>query len=154
MNNYKKPEHKDQFLLGVVMGVILVATLFYTCYAKAGEVECLAKIAYAEARGESIKGVVAVMQTTIHHSKQSHRTICSVPAKQKELPRSIGSAYLATAREVLKGTTKDVTGMAVAWRSEGKKARGGISTVKIGKHEFFTVKHLASNINLCKSCVR
>ena len=144
MNNYKRPQHKDQFLLGTIMGVILVSTLFYTCYAKAGEVECLAKIAYAEARGESIKGVVAVMQTTVHHSKQSHKSICSVPAKQKGLPRSIGSAFLVIAREVLNGTTKDVTGKAVAWRSKGQRAKGGVSTGKIGRHEFFTVKHLAA----------
>ena len=144
MNNYKKPEHKDQFLLGIIMGAILLVTTFYTLDAKAGEVECLAKIAYAEARGESIKGVVAVMQTTLHHSKQSHKTVCNVPAKQKELPRSIGSVFLATAREVLNGTTKDVTGNAVAWRSKGQRARGGVSTGKIGRHEFFTVNHLAS----------
>jgi hypothetical protein len=143
MNNYKRPQHKDQFLLGAIMGVILIVTLIYAVEGKASEVECLAKIAYAEARGESIKGVVAVMQTTLHHSKQSHKTVCNTPAKQKELPGSIGSVFLAAAREVLNGTTKDVTGGAVAWRSKGQKAKGGVSTGKIGGHEFFTVKHLA-----------
>ncbi len=58
---------------------LLLTALFVTPLAHAEtELECLAKNIYHEARGETLRGRLAVAQVTLNRKRQLNKTICQV----------------------------------------------------------------------------
>ena len=120
---------------------LLIIGLLSASVAQANESKCLARIGYAESQGESIKGVVAVMNATVLHAKQLKISVCKVRAKQQTPSNDVAVAYQLIANSVLSGAIKPTT-KANSWRSHGHKAKGGKQVAKIGGHEFFYVSRL------------
>jgi len=76
MNLSKK--HKLWLALAAVVLMVAEAK---TAHART-EGDCLARISFAESRGESVKGVQDVMNATIAHARQLEISVCKVKAKQ------------------------------------------------------------------------
>jgi N-acetylmuramoyl-L-alanine amidase len=75
---------KETILMNLLKRVILIITLVLApitiCHAVDKEVTCLAKNIYHEARGESLKGQVAVALVTLNRTKHENYpgTVCGV----------------------------------------------------------------------------
>jgi hypothetical protein len=124
----------------IIAAVILSVMEVKTAHARS-EIQCLARIGFAESQGESIKGVLAVMNASVLHAKQSNISVCKVKAKQQTPDDDVAVAYSVLAKNVLSGDIKP-TSNANAWRSKGQRAKGGKQTAKIGGHRFFYVESL------------
>jgi len=135
MNLSKK--HKLWLALAAV--VLMIAEV-KTAHART-ESKCLERIGFAEAQGESVKGVQDVMNATIAHAKQLKISVCKVKAKQQTPSSDVALSYSLIAKSVLAGEIKP-RNRANAWRSKGQRAKGGVSAGITGKHQFFYVAHL------------
>jgi len=110
---------------------------------------CLALVGYHEAKGESDRGMIAVMQVTMNRVKSEKfaNTICGVvyskgqyswtkynpPIKEpKQYERAKRLAY-----EVVNGKHHDTSGKALFFNSLHKRPRGTICTTRIGGHSFY-----------------
>ena len=113
------------------------------------QIECLSRVAYHEAKGESDRGMIAVMQVTMNRVKSEKfaNTICGVvyspnqyswskynpPIKEpKQYERAKRLAY-----EVVNGKHHDISGKALYFNSLHKQPRGTVCTVRIGGHSFY-----------------
>ena len=136
------PRHRDQFLLGFVIGTLLLGTIFYSTSSSAS---CLTRISYAEARGESDSGILAVMQASLHHAKQSGKAICNLPARKLQIESPKDKIRFSKLESLARNPkTRDYSNGAVAWRSKGVRARGGKLVAVVGGHRFYKVKRLAT----------
>ena len=129
------------FALGIIVVTFIVLS---ATDVEAGERDCLSKIAYAESRGESVLGTMAVMHSAVNHARQIKSSVCKVPAVQLSIPDNLRQAYLSLAGLVLRGGNPDPSNGSNSWRSKGGKAKGGKVTAHIGKHRFSKVIHLAN----------
>jgi len=110
---------------------------------------CLTLVGYHEAKGESDRGMIAVMQVTMNRVKSEKfaNTICGVvyskgqyswakynpPIKEpKQYERAKRLAY-----EVVNGKHHDTSGKALFFNSLHKRPRGTICTTRIGGHSFY-----------------
>ena len=141
MGDFFKNDKHNLFALGIIVVTFIALN---ATDAEAGERECLSKIAYAESRGESVLGTLAVMHSSVNHARQIKSSVCKVPAVQLSIPDDLKQAYLALAGLVLRGGNPDPSKGANSWRSKGLKAKGGKVTAHIGKHRFSKVIHLAN----------
>jgi len=113
------------------------------------QMNCLALVGYHEAKGESDRGMIAVMQVTMNRVKSEKfaDTICSVvyspnqyswskpnpPIKEpKQYERAKRLAY-----EVVNGKHHDISGKALFFNSLHKQPKGTVCTVRIGGHSFY-----------------
>ena len=113
------------------------------------QMNCLALVGYHEAKGESDKGMIAVMQVTMNRVKNEKfaNTICGVvyspnqyswskynpPIKEpKQYERAKRLAY-----EVVNGKHHDISGKALFFNSLHKQPKGTVCTVRIGGHSFY-----------------
>jgi len=113
------------------------------------QMNCLAIVGYHEAKGESDRGMIAVMQVTMNRVKSEKfaNTICGVvyspnqyswskynpPIKEpKQYERAKRLAY-----EVVNGKHHDISGKALFFNSLHKRPRGTICTTRIGGHSFY-----------------
>ena len=141
----------------LVLSVTLTATLQAETNPKQSQVqklskaqiECLSRVAYHEAKGESDRGMIAVMQVTMNRVKSEKfaNTICGVvyspnqyswskynpPIKEpKQYERAKRLAY-----EVVNGKHHDISGKALYFNSLHKQPRGTVCTIRIGGHSFY-----------------
>lgn len=110
---------------------------------------CLALVGYHEAKGESDRGMIAVMQVTMNrvNSEKFADTICGVvyskgqyswtkykpPVKEQgQYERAKRLAY-----EVVNGKHHDISGKALFFNSLHQRPRGTICTTRIGGHSFY-----------------
>ena len=141
----------------LVLSVTLTATLQAETNPKQSQVqklskaqiECLSRVAYHEAKGESDRGMIAVMQVTMNRVKSEKfaNTICGVvyspnqyswskynpPIKEpKQYERAKRLAY-----EVVNGKKHYISGKALYFNSLHKQPRGTVCTIRIGGHSFY-----------------
>lgn len=113
------------------------------------QIECLSKAAYHEAKGESDKGMLAVIHTTLNRVKDNRfpKTVCGVVyqksqyswtkynPKVKEQEQYARAERLA--KEVVDGKHKDNTKGALYFNSLHRKPSGTVCTIRIGGHSFY-----------------
>ena len=113
------------------------------------QIECLSKAAYHEAKGESDKGMLAVIHTTLNRVKDNRfpKTVCGVVyqksqhswtkhnPKIKEKEQYERAKRLA--QEVVDGKHKDNTRNALYFNSLHKQPKGTVCTTRIGGHSFY-----------------
>ena len=140
----------------IVLSVTLTATLHAGSYDSTQaqklsnkQIECLSKVAYHEAKGESDKGMLAVIHTTLNRVKDNRfpKTVCGVVyqksqyswtkynPKVKEQEQYARAERLA--KEVVDGKHKDNTYGALFFNSLHRKPSGTVCTVRIGGHSFY-----------------
>ena len=143
----------------LVFGVLasIAATLEAKSYPKQSEMQnlskqqldCLSKVAYFESKGESDKGMLAVIHTTLNRVKDNRfpKTVCGVVyqksqyswtkynPKVKEQEQYARAERLA--KEVVDGKHKDNTQGALYFNSLHQKPSGTVCTVRIGGHSFY-----------------
>ena len=135
--------------------IALSASITATLEAKSYDItqmNCLALVGYHEAKGESDRGMIAVMQVTMNRVKSEKfaNTICGVvyspnqyswskynpPIKEpKQYERAKILAY-----EVVNGKHHDISGKALFFNSLHKQPKGTVCTVRIGGHSFYKPK--------------
>lgn len=131
---------------------VLLASITSTLEAKSydsTQMNCLALVGYHEAKGESDRGMIAVMQVTMNRVKSEKfaNTICGVvyspnqyswtrynpPIKEpKQYERAKRLAY-----EVVNGKRHDISGKALFFNSLHKAPKGTMCTIRIGNHSFY-----------------
>ena len=138
----------------------ITATLEAQSYPKQSEMqnlskqqlECLSLNAYHESKGESDKGMLAVIFTTLNRVKDVRfpKTVCGVVyqksqhswtkhnPKIKEKEQYERAKRLA--QEVVDGKHKDVSGGAIYFNSLHNQPKGTVCTVSIGGHSFYKPK--------------
>ncbi len=113
------------------------------------QIECLSKVAYHEAKGESDKGMLAVIHTTLNRVKDNRfpKTVCGVVyqksqyswtkynPKVKEQEQYARAERLA--KEAVEGKHKDWSRGALYFNSLHKQPKGTVCTVRIGNHSFY-----------------
>lgn len=113
------------------------ALLLFVSSVQAGDtVNCLARIAYAEAQGESLEGITVLMFTALKHAERSKKNVCAIPAKQKAVPKELHGAYVVLAEGVLSGRIKDTSKGSDSWQSSKDAPKRGKITRKIKRHWF------------------
>ena len=132
----------------LALSASITATLQAKSYDSA-QMHCLALVGYHEAKGESDRGMIAVMQVTMNRVKSEKfaNTICGVvyspnqyswskhnpPIKEpKQYERAKRLAY-----EVVNGKHHDISGKALFFNSLHKRPKGTGCTVRIGGHSFY-----------------
>jgi spore germination cell wall hydrolase CwlJ-like protein len=133
----------------IALSASITATLEAKSYPKQSEMNCLALVGYHEAKGESDRGMIAVMQVTMNRVKSEKfaNTICGVvyspnqyswskynpPIKEpKQYERAKRLAY-----EVVNGKHHDISGKALFFNSLHRKPSGTVCTIRIGNHSFY-----------------
>ena len=128
------------------------ATITSTLEAKSydsTQMNCLALVGYHEAKGESDRGMIAVMQVTMNRVKSEKfaNTICGVVyqksqyswvkhnPKVKEKEQYERAKRLA--QEAVEGKHKDWSRGALYFNSLHKQPKGTMCTVRIGNHSFY-----------------
>lgn len=115
------------------------------------EVECLAKNIYFEARGEPVKGQIAVALVTLNRVKDKRfpKTICEViydgcqfswicDNKSDVLPNNKQTLFIKTlAKSVLINNIPDFTNGALYFSNKAIKRKKGVKTLAIGSHIFY-----------------
>lgn len=107
----------------------------------ASEVNCLARIAYKESKGESLKGVLMVMHAAKAHAKQRGVSICKIKAHQATPDSITAKAFQRLAEGVLDNTIPQPT-RANTWNNGPSKDRTAIPIAQVGKQRFFFVAKL------------
>ncbi len=132
----------------LALSVTLTTTLHAKSYANA-QMNCLALVGYHEAKGESDRGMIAVMQVTMNRVKSEKfaNTICGVVyskgqyswtkhnpkiKEQEQYERAKRLAY-----DVVNGKHHDISGKALFFNSLHKRPKGTVCTVRIGGHSFY-----------------
>lgn len=140
--------------------LITITILFFTLIAHAGEtnvdreterkVECLAKNMYFEAKGESMRGQLAVAHVTINRTRSSAypSTVCDVVYQKNQFSWTRTKARIRDfthyeeirklAYDVVQGKTKDPTSGALHFHNKSVRPSWNKSPkVKIGNHIFY-----------------
>jgi len=123
------------------MKAVIMMLLLMPAITQASEAECLARIMWSEAQGESVEGVIAVGHASINRSKVSKHTICNLQGVTKrQVPKEVKGSYVALAKSAL--STKSVVGKADSWERGVIPHRAGSITRRIGKHVFYQMAGL------------
>lgn len=120
----------------------IIATLLFLSagIAQADESRCLASILFAEARGESLEGVVAVGQAAINKAKRERTHLCGLKGVHKAQPSTqMFDYYQQLASGLLRNPSNSVVKGADHWDS-GKPHMPGKVTRVIGRHTFYTLQ--------------
>jgi len=139
-----------------ILSICLIFSLSYahtaTLHAKSydsAQMNCLARNAYYEARGESEKGMLATIFVVLNRTKDSRfpSTPCKVIAQPNQFewygkgktikePEMYDKAK-QLAYEVIEGKHKDVTCGAIYFNAHHKSPKNSKFTVRIGNHSFY-----------------
>ena len=132
----------------LALSVTLTATLQAESYDNT-QIQCLAKNAYMEARGEGEKGMMATIFVVLNRTKDNRfpSTPCKVIAQKnqfawygkgktiKELEMYDKAKQLV--HEVLEGKHKDFTRGSIYFNAHHKAPKGTMCTIRIGNHSFY-----------------
>lgn len=122
--------------------LILTLALLFPVSASPSEEGCLAKIIFAESRGESIEGAVAVGQATVNRAKRTGKTICKLTGVSRVTPpRNLMAHYTALAKSVISGTDSIVQN-SDSWNTGTKPRYSGEIVRQIGGHVFYVMSRL------------
>ncbi|HEY8098706.1 MAG TPA: hypothetical protein VIE65_21780 [Methylobacter sp.] len=122
--------------------LILTIAFLFPISAQASEEGCLAKIIYAESRGESIEGAIAVGEATVNRSKRIGKEICRLTGVSRLTPPSnLMSHYTALAKSVMGGTDSTVRN-SDSWNTGTKPRYAGEVVRQIGGHVFYVMSGL------------
>jgi N-acetylmuramoyl-L-alanine amidase len=103
---------------------------------------CLAKIMFAESRGESIEGAIAVGQAAVNRAKRTGKTICKITGVSRLTPpRNLRSHYKALAKSVIHGKDSIVQN-SDSWNTGTKPKYRGAIVRQIGDHVFYVMSRL------------
>lgn len=117
------------------LAISLLMALALTSTATADQSDCLAKIMYAEARGEPFEGVIAVGTAAVNRGNPCEIT----GVKRKQPVKTLLEYYKSLARQILASKTDIVKG-ADSWNRGIKPAYKGEITRHIGEHTFYILK--------------
>lgn len=113
------------------------------------QLECLSKAAYFESKGESDKGMLAVIFTTLNRVKDNRfpKTVCGVVYQKSQYSWTKHNPKIKEkeqyerakrlAQEVVDGKHTDVSKGALYFNSLHKQPKGTVCTVRIGGHSFY-----------------
>ncbi|MGZ8157588.1 MAG: hypothetical protein ACXWT1_00355 [Methylobacter sp.] len=122
--------------------LILTIAFLLPMPAQATEEGCLAKIIYAESRGESIEGAIAVGQATVNRSKRIGKSICKLTGVSRLTPpRNLKTHYTALAKSVMDGKDSIVRN-SDSWNTGTKPRSSGEVVRQIGGHVFYVMSRL------------
>lgn len=122
--------------------LILTIAFLFPVSAQASEEGCLAKIIYAESRGESIEGAIAVGQATVNRAKRIGKAICRLTGVSRLTPpRNLRSHYTALAKSVM-GDTDSTVRNSDSWNTGTKPRYAGKIVRQIGGHVFYVMSGL------------
>lgn len=118
---------------------VLTFAFLFPLSAHANEEECLAKVMFAESRGESIEGAIAVGQATVNRAKRTGKTICKLSGVARLTPpRNLLSHYVALAKSVIEGKDSIVRN-SDSWNTGTKPKYPGEVVRQIGEHVFYVM---------------
>ncbi|MDO9046908.1 MAG: hypothetical protein Q7U66_04125 [Methylobacter sp.] len=122
--------------------LILTIAFLLPVSAPPSEEGCLAKIIFAESRGESIEGAIAVGQATVNRSKRTGKTICKLTGVSRLTPpRNLKAHYTALAKSVMRGKDSIVQN-SDSWNTGTKPRYSGDVVRQIGGHVFYVMSRL------------
>jgi len=122
--------------------LILTIAFLLPIQAQANEERCLARIIFAESRGESIEGAVAVGQATVNRAKRTGKAICQLTGVARLTPpRNLMAHYTALAKSVIAGKDSIVRN-SDSWNTGSKPRSGGEVVRHIGGHVFYVMSDL------------
>jgi len=102
------------------------------------QVQCIAEVIYAEARGESIIGQRAVGHVILNRSRRNGRTPCQVIARPNQFHRvrvNYASEAWRVAQRLARNLGEDIT-LGALYFNPGS-VRRYTYTVTIGNHRFY-----------------
>ena len=121
------------------MKAVIMMLLLMPAITQASEAECLARIMWSEAQGESISGVASIGSSAINRSKRFKQKICRLSGvTYKRVPNAIRPHFEAIARSSI--MNKSIVGNADSW--ERSKRPNGKITARIGRHTFYRMAEL------------
>ncbi|MGZ4954058.1 MAG: hypothetical protein ACXV8Q_03010 [Methylobacter sp.] len=122
--------------------LILTLAFLFPVSVQPNEEGCLAKIIFAESRGESIEGAIAVGQATVNRAKRTGKTICKLTGVSRLTPpHNLAAHYTALAKSVIGGNDSIVRN-SDSWNTGTKPRRAGEVVRQIGGHVFYVMSGL------------
>jgi hypothetical protein len=122
--------------------LILTIAFLLPMPTQVSEERCLAKIIFAESRGESIEGAIAVGQATVNRAKRTGKAICKLTGVSRLTPpRNLMAHYTALAKSVIGGKDSIVRN-SDSWNTGTKPRRAGEVVRQIGGHVFYVMSGL------------
>ncbi|MDI1276824.1 hypothetical protein [Methylobacter sp.] len=122
--------------------LILTIAFLLPMPTQVSEERCLAKIIFAESRGESIEGAIAVGQATVNRAKRTGKAICKLTGVSRLTPpRNLMAHYTALAKSVMGGKYSIVRN-SDSWNTGTKPRRAGEVVRQIGGHVFYVMSGL------------
>ncbi|EGW23702.1 hypothetical protein [Methylobacter tundripaludum] len=122
--------------------LILTIAFLLPMPTQVSEERCLAKIIFAESRGESIEGAIAVGQATVNRAKRTGKAICKLTGVSRLTPpRNLMAHYTALAKSVMGGKDSIVRN-SDSWNTGTKPRRAGEVVRQIGGHVFYVMSGL------------
>ncbi len=122
--------------------LILTIAFLFPLSAQANEEGCLAKIMYAESRGESIEGAIAVGEATVNRAKRIGKAICLLTGVSRLTPpHNLMAHYTALAKSVMDGKNATVRN-SDSWNTGTKPRYAGEVVRQIGGHVFYVMSGL------------
>jgi spore germination cell wall hydrolase CwlJ-like protein len=122
--------------------LILTIMMTIPMTSHASESGCLANIIFAESRGESIEGAVAVGQATLNRAKKLHKSICKLSGVSRlKPPGNLIDYYKAISKSVI-SSKLSIIGDANSWNKGKVPQFKGKVHRHIGKHVFYAMEDL------------
>ena len=119
------------------MTILLSFLAFISTANAANDEHCLARIIYAEARGESPQGALLVGQAAANRADRQDRSICRISGvQQRSVPSHLLHVYKAIARTAIERPRIAAKG-ADSWNRGYRPAYRGSVTRREGKHVFY-----------------
>jgi spore germination cell wall hydrolase CwlJ-like protein len=124
--------------------LILTLAFLFPVSIQPNEEGCLAKIMFAESRGESIEGTIAVGQATVNRAKRTGKKICNLSGVSRVTPpHNLIGHYTALAKSVIGGKGKDsIVRNSDSWNTGTKPKYAGEVVRQIGDHVFYVMSRL------------
>lgn len=120
--------------------VILSLLMIFSSNSKASNVDCLARIIYAESRGTSIEAAAINAKAAINRSRDTCKLIKHKLVKAvKKLPKQVEPYFISLAKTAFE-TEHDISNGANAWNTGTKPKNPGDITKVAGGQVFYTMK--------------
>lgn len=136
--------------------LLAVAISLWATTSPASEADCLSRIIYQEARGESIEGAATLAQTAVELSRTLKLTLCQLERSgqvhSKPVPSSLVTVFTALARDAL-ASPRLLNHGADHWDTGKPHMAGDIKRV-VGRHTFYRLKHEKKSTERHKSVRR
>jgi len=122
----------------LLLSVLTIFLVSAKCYS--GEIDCLARVGWAESRGEPLEGVIVLMQSSMTRAKNDHISVCNIPANKLDIPKSMKPVFMLLAREVVSGRLPAMNDGSDSWNSGKLPRQPGAVRRIVGNHVFYAKK--------------